>query len=46
MEKLRGDMLEMILSRERLTERISKYLSYQVGVKLKMISYPYTFMNF
>ncbi|XP_021946314.1 serine/threonine-protein kinase D3 isoform X1 [Folsomia candida] len=35
MEKLRGDMLEMILSRERLTERISKYLSYQILVALK-----------
>lgn len=31
MEKLRGDMLEMILSRERLTERIAKYLITQVG---------------
>jgi len=31
MEKLRGDMLEMILSRERLTERIAKYLITQVS---------------
>lgn len=34
MEKLRGDMLEMILSRERLTERIAKYLITQVSYKI------------
>ncbi|XP_047994235.1 serine/threonine-protein kinase D1 isoform X2 [Leguminivora glycinivorella] len=37
MEKLRGDMLEMILSHEkgRLTERITKYLVAQILVALK-----------
>ena len=34
MEKLKGDMLEMILSSERgkLSERITKFLIYQVSV--------------
>ena len=33
MEKLKGDMLEMILSspKGRLSERVTKYLIYQVG---------------
>jgi protein kinase D len=37
MEKLKGDMLEMILSsvRGRLSERVTKYLIYQILVALR-----------
>ena len=37
MEKLKGDMLEMILSSERgrLTERVTQFLIYQVFVRLR-----------
>lgn len=36
MEKLKGDMLEMILSSERgkLSERITKFIIYQVKYRL------------
>lgn len=43
MEKLSGDMLEMILSNEqgRLTERVTKFLIYQVGLPLFVLVKPY-----
>ena len=44
MEKLHGDMLEMILSSEqgRLDERITKFLITQVGIVLVDIRTPRT----
>ncbi|XP_022249184.1 serine/threonine-protein kinase D1-like isoform X1 [Limulus polyphemus] len=41
MEKLRGDMLEMILSSEkrRLSERITKFLIYQILIALKHLHF-------
>ena len=44
MEKLHGDMLEMILSSEqgRLDERITKFLITQVGIVLVDIRAPRT----
>lgn len=44
MEKLKGDMLEMILSspKGRLSERITKFLISQVGILLcAMQLYPF-----
>lgn len=42
MEKLKGDMLEMILSSERgkLSERITKFLIYQVNYRLLFFKNP------
>ena len=47
MEKLEGDMLEMILSstRGRLTERITRFLVSQVFT-LRVISFPVAFSAF
>ena len=46
MEKMNGDMLEMILNSEnsRLTERLTKFMLYQVhisGVKVHALSGTY-----
>lgn len=45
MEKLKGDILEMILSHEkgRLTERITKFLVAQVS--LFLLDFAYSFRN-
>lgn len=47
MEKLRGDMLEMILSseRRRLSERITKFLITQVSECYVMLFIILTFLN-
>lgn len=51
MEKLHGDMLEMILSSEksRLPERITKFMVTQVGILKKfcvLLDYPFMRLTF
>ena len=48
MEKLTGDMLEMILSspKGRLTERVTKFLISQVNIIILIIQSPIKSPNF